>query len=238
MASDETLTSPDAEIAPDTEAPGGDKPGGAGDDKPAVGRPNRQTERRREILDASIRLIEGHDLATLRLTDIADALGLTANAVRYYYKDMDTLLSHLALRSDQRFYDERKALVERTPSSAEQLAVMIAGGLPTDAEDAEWRAIWRAILAAGFELDRRSDVQGIYHRQVGLYAEVLTRGVRSGAFTLVGESTDIAMTLMAMEDYFGYRIVARDPQIDRPTGLRLMRGYATTVTGANLPPTD
>jgi hypothetical protein len=45
------------------------------------------------------------------------------------------------------------------------------------------------------------------------------------------------MTLMAMEDYLGYRIVARDPDVDRATALRLMRGYAELATGARLPVT-
>ena len=44
------------------------------------------------------------------------------------------------------------------------------------------------------------------------------------------------MTLMSMEDYLGYRIVARDPLVDRATALRLMRGYAEGATGATLPP--
>src|SRR5262245_4946097 len=60
-----------------------------------VARPNRQTQRRAEILDAAIALIERHDLATLRVTDVAAELGLTANAVRYYFRDMHQLLSEL-----------------------------------------------------------------------------------------------------------------------------------------------
>ena len=46
------------------------------------------------------------------------------------------------------------------------------------------------------------------------------------------------MTLMAMEDYFGYRIVARDPQLGRATALRLMRQYAELALAVSLPETD
>ena len=45
------------------------------------------------------------------------------------------------------------------------------------------------------------------------------------------------MTLMSMEDYLGYRIVARDPDLSRATALRLMREYAELATGARLPRT-
>ena len=202
-----------------------------------MARPNRQTQRRAEILDAAIGLIERHDLATLRVTDVAAELGLTANAVRYYFKDMHHLLSELALRSDVRFYDDRLAIVERTEDAREQLALTIAAGLPTGPEDAEWRAIWRAVLAAGFELDQRRDVQGIYHRQVNLYTQILTAGAEAGEFALRSPAIDVAMTLMSMEDYLGYRIVARDPDLSRETALRLMREYAELATGAHLPET-
>lgn len=202
-----------------------------------MGRPNRQAERREEILDAAIALIERHDLATLRIADVAAELGLTPNAVRYYFKEMDQLLSELAQRSDTRFYADRLAVVERTEDPCVQLALTIAAGLPTGPEDAEWRAIWRAVLAAGFELDQRRDVQHIYHHQVELYVRILDSGVRTEAFRLHSSARDVAMTLMAMEDYLGYRIVARDPDLNRETALRLMRGFAEMATGAELPVT-
>jgi AcrR family transcriptional regulator len=194
-------------------------------------------ERRGEILDAAIALIERHDLASLKLSDVAAELGLTTNAVRYYFKDMEQLLSELALRSDVRFYDERLAAVGRTDDFPTQLALTIAAGLPTGPEDAEWRAIWRAVLAAGFELDQHRDVQGIYHRQVDLYAGILAAGATAGVFRLGSPARDMAMTLMSMEDYLGYRIVARDPALDRATALRLMREYAELATGVRLPVT-
>lgn len=202
-----------------------------------MARPNRQEQRRGEILDAAIAVIERHDLASLKLADVAAELGLTTNALRYYFKDMADLLTELALRSDVRFYDDRLQLGARTDDLATQLALTIAAGLPSGPEDAEWRAIWRAVLAAGFELDQRREVQAIYHRQVDLYSHLLTTGFDAGVFQLNSPARDIAMTLMSMEDYFGYRIVARDPELDRRTALRLMREYARLATGVTLPDT-
>lgn len=202
-----------------------------------MARPNRQQERRGEILDAAIAVIERHDLASLKLADVAAEIGLTTNALRYYFKDMTELLSDLALRSDVRFYEERLQLGARADDRPTQLALTIAAGLPSGPEDAEWRAIWRAVLAAGFELDQRREVQAIYHRQVDLYDDLLQSGSTEGVFQLSSPARDIAMTLMAMEDYFGYRIVARDPALDRRTALRLMREYAQLATGASLPDT-
>lgn len=203
-----------------------------------MARPNKQVERRHDIMDAAIALIERHDLATLKLADVAEQLGLTTNAVRYYFKDMTQLLSELALRSDVRFYDERLKLQSPSGDTREQLVLTIAAGLPTGPDDAEWRAIWRAVLSAGFELDQRRDVQGIYHRQVDLYTDLLLAGAKREVFRLQQPARDIAMTLMSMEDYFGYRIVARDPGLSRAIALRLMRQYAELATGVSLPEID
>lgn len=203
-----------------------------------MARPNKQVERRHDIMDAAIALIERHDLATLKLADVAEAVGLTTNAVRYYFKDMTQLLSELALRSDVRFYDERLQLQSASGDPREQLVTTMAAGLPTGPEDAEWRAIWRAVLSAGFELDQRSDVQGIYHRQVDLYTDLLSAGEKGAVFRLQQPARDVAMTLMSMEDYLGYRIVARDPLLSRATALRLMRQYAELAVRVELPEID
>lgn len=191
-----------------------------------MARPNTQTRRREDILQAAISLVSETDLAELSISQVAKKLGVTSNAIRYYYADMDDLISELAARSDVRFYEDRLTLIDDIADPEERLEKVMEAGLPSGPEDAEWRVIWMAILAAGFDLQGREDVQSIYHRQVGLYESLLLTGVREGAFTLRQEARDIAMILMSMEDYLGYRIVARDPLISRSTALRLMRDYA------------
>lgn len=192
-------------------------------------RPNTQARRREDIHQAAISLVGASDLAHVTIPQIAEHLGVTANAVRYYYPDVTTLIAELALRSDKRFYLDRLALLEQSADPSTQLEQMMGAGLPTGPEDAEWRVIWMAILDAGFDLGSRTDVQSIYHRQVELYESVLTAGAEQGSFQLRQSAKDIAMTLMSMEDYFGYRIVARDPQVSRDIALHLMRGYVASV---------
>lgn len=195
-----------------------------------MARPNTQSQRREDILQAAILLVGEADLAALTISQIADKLGKTANAIRYYYPDVESLIAELARRSDLRFFENRRTLTETIPDPIERLDAMMAAGLPAGPEDAEWRVIWMAVLDAGFNLHNRKDVQSIYHRQVDLYESLLNDGARTGAFALQQATRDIAMTLMSMEDYLGYRIVARDPQMSRDVALRLMKGYATVAT--------
>lgn len=193
-------------------------------------RPNTQAQRREAIHQATIQLVGKSNLAQITIPQIAEALGVTANAVRYYYPDTETLVAELALRSDKRFYLDRLALLDEHSDPPSQLEEMIGAGLPSGPEDAEWRVIWMAILDAGFSLDTRTEVQSIFHRQVGLYEKVLLEGAERGDFQLRQDAGEIATTLMSMEDYLGYRIVARDPRMSRERAMQLMRNYAASVT--------
>ncbi|WP_413332246.1 TetR/AcrR family transcriptional regulator [Brevibacterium sp. GP-SGM9] len=190
-----------------------------------MARPITQAQRREDILRAAISLVGETDLAQLSLAQVADRLGVTTNAIRYYYSDIESLTAELAARSNTRFYEDRLALIDTIADHEKRLEAVIEAGLPTGPEDAEWRVIWMAILDAGFDLKNRSDVQAIYHRQVGLYESLLAAGSRAGDFDLQQEARDIAMTLMSMEDYLGYRIAARDPLVSRKTALHLMKDF-------------
>ena len=204
-----------------------------------VARPNRQAQRRNEILDATIALIERHDLATLRLTDVATELGLTPNAVRYYFKDMDQLLSELALRSDVRFYDDRLAALERTRDVREQLAIdhrrriadraggrRVAGHLagragrrfrtrPAPRRAGDLSPAGEAVYAASSTPERQG------------------RDVRACERTgpRCGDDADVDGGLPRIP-HRGAR-----PRTERKTALRLMRQYAELATGATLPKT-
>jgi AcrR family transcriptional regulator len=200
-----------------------------------MARPSTQEQRRADILAAASRLMERHDQALLRLADIAAELELTPNAIRYYYDDIDKLLEALLERSIERFYTARLAALDGIKDAGERLAVTIAAGLPNGAEDAEWRVIWRAILSAGFELNHRPEINSNYHRQVDLYAGIFAYGARRGRFRLSGTPVELGRTIMSLEDYLGYRIVARDPMLSRADGLLLVRGYAELATDSTLP---
>lgn len=203
-----------------------------------MARPSNRERRSAEILDAAIRVIERRGLEGLRLRDVAEEMRLTGNAIRYYFKTVDDLVAALAARSDPRFLDDRLEAIEGLDLHGEKLAVLIRDGLPRGVDDTEWRVIWEAVLAAGFRLDERSDVQGIYHRQVELYADVLRQGAEAGEFTLTGGALDIARALMSLEDYLGFRIAARDPQVTRADAIRIMTTTAESATGASIPHVD
>lgn len=203
-----------------------------------MGRPSTQRERRNDILEAAERLLLRPEASAFRLADVADELGLTSNAVRYYYKEPEGLLMELVQRADDRAYLRRVESAELGTDIREALARVIAAGLPTGPDDVHWRVVWRAVLEAGIEYDRSPGANGMYHRQVGLYEAMFEHGASLGDFTLAAPALQIARTTMALEDYFAYRIVARDPSFTRQVSLDLVRGYVQLATGCTLPVTD
>ncbi|GAA4479850.1 TetR/AcrR family transcriptional regulator [Enteractinococcus fodinae] len=195
-----------------------------------MARPARWKERRKEILETAIKVIEDVGLQDFGIPQVAAEMRLTPNAIRYYFADTEELLRALAALSDDRFLARRRELIASKETYSQKLNALIEAGLPSGVEDYEWRVIWRAVLATDFQLDKAPEVEGIFHRQRELYEEVISAGAAAGEFDLRTSAAEAAMTLMSLEDYLGYRIVARDRSIDRDTALQLMRSYVLVVT--------
>ena len=205
-----------------------------------MARPNRQVERRSEIMDAAIALDRtarpGHAQARRRRrgTRTDDKRGplLLQGHGRSCCRSSPCGPTSASTTSGSR-------LVERTDDVPTQLAMTMAAGLPTGsggrrmASDLAGRSGRRVRTGSARRRARdlppagRASTSGSAHRgREGRRVPPRAQPAR-----------DIAMTVMSMEDYFGYRIVARDPALDRRTALRLMREYAELATGARLPST-
>ncbi|MDI3405674.1 TetR/AcrR family transcriptional regulator [Streptomyces cavernicola] len=201
-----------------------------------MARPSTKEERRLDILAAARALLLRWD-TEVKLPDVAKELGVTPNAIRYYYPDVEELMRDMHIRATERFYTRRVEAAESVDDARERLAITIAAGLPTGPDDTEWRLLWRTLIASGVERGRSEVTSSVYHRQVGLYQSILEVGQALGQFSLSGRAIDVARTLMALEDYLGFRVIAHDPAFDRATALRMVRDYAELATSSELPPT-
>jgi AcrR family transcriptional regulator len=200
-----------------------------------MARPVTQDARRRDIVDAAITTLMQAEGGEVTIADVARRLDLTPNAIRYYYRDSESLLWAVQERVEQRFLTERRAALSQIRDRREQLVRAMGVGLPTGPEDGEWRVTFRPVMASRATPEFGEMLSDVFHRQAAIYEQVLVTGEAEGVFTLAAPATDIARTLMVMEDYLGFRVVMRDPAFSRPEALRLMRQYATLATGALLP---
>jgi AcrR family transcriptional regulator len=196
-----------------------------------------QKDRRASLIRATQRAVIEHG-ADVRLTEIAKKAGLTPGAILYHYPDVQTLVLEANRAGTERFYDERMRVVAMIDDPAEKLAVTIRSGLPVDADDDAVRLFCELGGAA-----RRHPVYGallssLYDRQVAMYQVILETGAAHGVFTLAQDSQTIGRNLVALEDAYGYRMMAGHPTIDHDVACELLLDYARLATGHPLAATS
>ena len=76
----------------------------------------------------------------------------------------------------------------------------------------------------------------LYDRQVAMYQVILEAGAAQGVFVLAADALTIARTLVALEDAYGYRIMAGHPMLDRDACADMILDYARLVTNNALSP--
>jgi len=71
-------------------------------------------------------------------------------------------------------------------------------------------------------------------REVSLYLSVLRDGEAAGVFRLAEPALTVARNLVALEDAYGFHLLARTSPVDAGAALRGITSYARTATGASL----
>ncbi|CAG7606609.1 TetR/AcrR family transcriptional regulator [Leucobacter soli] len=201
-----------------------------------MARPKRQGERRQQLARAAQRVIAQYGLNGAKLSRIASEAGLTSGAVLYYYPDIEELVLEAINLSMHRFSEERARMLEALDDDpALRLVRMIEAGLPVDGDDVEVRLFCQLGGAAGSNVLAATLLTSLYDRQVSLYQVVLEQGRARGVFSPEGSMLAAARNIVALEDAYGYRIVAGHGAIDRRAAVELVLAYARTVTGHALP---
>jgi AcrR family transcriptional regulator len=196
----------------------------------------RGAERRQDLIEAARRAMFRHGTDSVHLNQVAEEAGLTSGAVLYHYPDLSDLLMEAHHAGMERFYDARMKKISAIADPAERLVVMIRSGLPVDADDADVRLLCELGGSAGRNRVYAALLTSLYDRQVSMYQMVLESGAVQGVFTLAGDSQPIARNLVALEDAYGYRIVARHPLIGPEEAVELILAYARQSTGHALAP--
>lgn len=194
----------------------------------------RKSERKADLIFAAQRALAEHGSA-VRLNQIAEAAGVTSSSILYHYPDIDELLVEANRAGMERFYNQRLELIAPITDPAERLVRTITLGVPDDSDDEEVRLL----CSLGGEAARNTIyavlLTSLYDRQVGMYQVILELGVSQGAFTLAQDSLTIARNLVALEDAYGYRIMAKHPSLDYQTAVELILDYARLATASVLP---
>lgn len=193
-----------------------------------------KSARKADLLEAAQRAMAEHG-ASVRLNQVAQQAGLTSGAILYHYPDLQDLLVDANRAGMERFHDARVKALEGISDPAVRLVVTITSGLPLDGDDEEVRLL----CALGGEAARNTVyavlLTSLFDRQVAMYQSILESGAAQGVFTLAADAITIARNLVALEDAYGYRIMAGHPTLDHDAAADLILGYARLATHHSLP---
>lgn len=183
-----------------------------------------------DLIAAAQRAIAEHG-TSVRLNQIADAAGVTSGAILYHYPDIEQLLVEANQAGMERFYNQRLEAVAMVDDPADRLRVLIELGVPQGSDDEGVRLL----CSLGGEAARNTVygllLTSLYDRQVGMYTSVLELGAALGVFALAQPAQTIARNVVALEDAYGYRIMAKHPTLDYATAVELILDYARMATG-------
>ncbi|MGJ6123479.1 TetR family transcriptional regulator [Mycolicibacterium sp. Y3] len=193
-----------------------------------------RTERRLKLLHAAQRAVMKHG-ADVQLKQVAAEAGLTSGAVLYHFPDVQTLLVEANRAGMERFYDERLRAIEGIAEPDRRLVLTIESGLPVDSDDPAVKLLCELGGAAARYPSYAVLLTALYDRQVAMYQVILESGAAQGTFTLASPSLTVARNIVALEDAYGYRMVARHPSIDAEAATELILDYARVATGHPLP---
>ena len=195
-----------------------------------------RAERRQDLIEAARRAMIQHGTDGVHLNQVAEQAGLTSGAVLYHYPELSDLLLEAHHAGMERFYDLRLKKIARVSDPVEKLVATVRSGLPDGPDDPDVRLLNELGGAAGRNRVYATLLTTLYDRQVSMYQLILETGAAHGAFTLAGDSLTIARNLVALEDAYGYRIVARHPLIGPAEAAELILDYARQATGNPLRP--
>ncbi|MEJ7743837.1 MAG: TetR/AcrR family transcriptional regulator [Nocardioidaceae bacterium] len=182
---------------------------------------------------AARRRIVEQGLAPVRLRHIADEAGLSPGLVTYYFPELDELFREVYSDAVDRFYTQRRHLIEETEDPRSRLVAMIRSGLPTGPED----EICALLSEFGPQVGRNPVVKvlrkTLYQRQVTLYESILQTGEALRVFDLTAPAFIIANNLVALEDAYGHHIIAQ-VVVTRDEAERYLIDFASSVTRCDL----
>jgi AcrR family transcriptional regulator len=199
-----------------------------------MARKKDQAARRGQFVSATIDLIADDGIEALSLAAIADRIGVSHRLVAYYYADLESLVYQAHEAAVERYYWARLRVLDSVAEPLQRLLQLIRSGLPTS-QDRRLSQVLNelSVSSSRSEIHARLMSQ-LFEREVSLYLSVLTEGAASGAFRLSEPPLTIARNLVALEDAYGFHLLAKVTSIDAATALGALVGYARTATGASL----
>ena len=199
-----------------------------------MARKKDQAARRQQLVSATIELIADRGIEALTLAAIADRVGVSHRLVAYYYADLESLVQEAHEAAVERYYWARLQALDQVADPQQRLLQLIRSGLPGH-QDRQLSQVLNELSANASRSRVHARLMSqLFDREVSLYLSVLQEGQSAGAFRLSQPALTLARNLVALEDAYGFHLLAKVSSIDASAALGALVGYARTATGATL----
>lgn len=178
--------------------------------------PKATKDRHQEILDAAAKVITERGLAETRISDVAEAAGVSPGLILYYFESKDRLLAEaLTFANDDSFVRTSRE-IRRLPTAKEQLRRLIdlsvPGYLPEYGKLDEW-ALWIEVWVRSLRDPRMAkDREVLDQRWRQSIADIIRAGQASGEFP-PGDADEAALRLGSLIDGLAIQVIMNDSQV-------------------------
>lgn len=173
--------------------------------------PEKDADRRVQILDAAAAVISERGVDAARLADIAEAAGVSLGLVQHYFRHRDRLFAEVFRRESERITTTWQRVVDSTASPLERLVDYVRLCAPEGSSGAAlafgpgW-AFWLELWAkANREESVRAEVEGVYESFAAPFTAAIEEGVEAGVFDPRSPVPDVVDRLVSQIDGFAVR---------------------------------
>lgn len=204
-------------------------------------RPKTTKDRHQEILDAAARVITERGLAETRISDVAEAAGVSPGLILYYFESKDRLLSEALTYANDQFFLRMSREIRRIPSAKDQLRHLIdlsvPGYQPEYGKLDEW-ALWIEVWVRALrDPQMAKDREVLDQRWRQSIADIVRAGQASGEFR-PGDAQEVALRLGSLIDGLAIQVIMNDSQVSPERMHRACMEVAASLIGFELEPAE
>ncbi len=202
-------------------------------------RPKPTKDRHQEILDAAAQVITERGLAETRISDVAEAAGVSPGLILYYFESKDRLLAEALTYSNDQFFLRTSREIRRMPSAREKLGhvidLSVPGYLPEYGRLDEW-ALWIEVWVRSLrDPQMAKDREILDQRWRQSIADIIRAGQASGEFP-AGDADELALRLGSLIDGLAIQVIMNDSQVSPERMHRACMEVAAREIGFELEP--
>jgi AcrR family transcriptional regulator len=190
-------------------------------------------QRREQMLQAALDVIEERGFPETRIADVAARAGTSPALVIYYFKTKDQLLTEAMRYAEDTWYEAGMRRIAAMPSAARRLEELVAITFVEDVEGeptGSW-LLWLDLWAQSVRLPEVASVrQKFDDRWRETIIDLVVAGQEAGEFGPVVPD-DFAVALSALLDGLAIQIALQDPSVDANRAFELSMRFSAGQLG-------